>query len=93
MEVDHAPVQAGALRARRCGCLGGSSGGALASPAQSPTPTSGTPSRNGLIIAEINQASGPGGPSGNSEASAGPGVFLGQDTHQAILDVARGPNC
>ena len=75
------------------GVLGGSGGGALASPAQSPTPTAGTPSCNGLIIAAINQASGPGGPSGNSNASAGPGVFLGQDTHQAILDVARGPNC
>ena len=73
--------------------LGGLSAGALASPAQTPTPTAGTPSCNGLIIAAFNQASGPGGPSGNPNASAGPGVFLGQNTHQAILDQARGPNC
>ena len=73
--------------------LGGLSAGALASPAQTPTPTAGTPSCNGLIIAAFNQASGPGGPSGNPNASAGPGVFLGQGTHQAILDQARGPNC
>ena len=73
--------------------VGGSSAGALASPAQSPTPTPGTPSCNGLIIAVFNQASGPSGPSGNSNSSAGPGVFLGPDTHQAILEQARGPNC
>jgi hypothetical protein len=75
------------------GALGGLGGSALASPAQGPTPTPGSPSCDGLIIATINHASGPGGPSGNSNASAGPGVFLGQDTHQAILDQARGPNC
>ena len=75
------------------GVVGGSSAGALGSPAQSPTPTAGTPSCNGLIIAAFNQASGPFGPSGNPDASAGPGVFLGQGTHQAILDQARGPNC
>jgi hypothetical protein len=75
------------------GVLGGSGGGALASPAQSPTPLPGTPSCNGLIIAAFNQASGPGGPSGNPNASAGPGVFLGQGTHQAIVEQARGPNC
>jgi hypothetical protein len=79
--------------AATAGVLGGSGGGALASPAQSPTPTPGTPSCNGLIIAAFNQASGPGGPSANPNASAGPGVFLGQGTHQAILDQARGPNC
>jgi hypothetical protein len=75
------------------GIAGGSGAGALGSPAQSPTPTSGTPSCNGLIIAVFNQDSGPFGPSGNSNSSAGPGVFLGQDTHQGILDQARGPNC
>jgi hypothetical protein len=75
------------------GVFGGLAGGALASPAQSPTPTPGTPSCNGLIIALFNHASGPGGPSGNPNASAGPGFFLGQDTHQGILDQARGPNC
>lgn len=73
--------------------LGGSGAGALASPAQSPTPIPGTPSCNGLIIAVFNQASGPSGPSGNLSSSAGPGVFLGPDTHQAILEQARGPNC
>ena len=73
--------------------VGGSSADALASPAQSPTPTPGTPSCNGLIIAVFNQASGPSGPSANPSSSAGPGVFLGQDTHQAILEQARGPNC
>jgi hypothetical protein len=73
--------------------VGGSSAGALASPAQSPTPTPGTPSCDGLIIAVFNQASGPQGPSGNPDSSAGPGVFLGQDTHQGILELAREPNC
>jgi hypothetical protein len=73
--------------------LGGSSAPALASPAKSPTPTAGTPSCNGLIIAVFNHASGPLGPSGNPNSSAGPGVFLGQDTHQAIVEQARGPNC
>jgi hypothetical protein len=75
------------------GLAGGSSTGALGSPAQSPTPTPGTPSCNGLIIAVFNQESGPFGPSGNPNSSAGPGVFLQQDTHQGILDQARGPNC
>jgi hypothetical protein len=73
--------------------VGGSSAGALASPAESPTPTPDTPSCNGLIIAVFNQASGPSGPSGNPNSSAGPGVFLGPDTHQAILEQAREPNC
>ena len=74
------------------GVVGGANAGALASPAQSPTPTPGTPSFNGLIIASFNQGSGPFGASGNPNASAGPGFFLGTDTHQAILDQARGPN-
>jgi len=75
------------------GVVGGSNAAALASPAQSPTPTPGTPSCNGLIIASFNQASGPSGASGNPSSSAGPGYFLGTGTHQAILDQARGPNC
>jgi hypothetical protein len=75
------------------GVVGGTSAGALASPAQNPPPTPGTPSCNGLIIAVFNQVSGVFGPSGNPNASAGPGFFLGQDTHQAILEDARGPNC
>jgi hypothetical protein len=75
------------------GVVGGSNADALASPAQSPTPTPGTPNCNGLIIAVFNQASGPFGPSGNPNSSACPGSFLGMDTHQTILDQARGPNC
>jgi hypothetical protein len=75
------------------GVLGGPCASALGSPAQSPAPTPGLPSCNGLIIALFNQDSGPFGPSGNPNASAGPGVFLGKDTHQAILEQARGPNC
>jgi hypothetical protein len=75
------------------GVVGGSSAAALGSPAQSPTPTPGTPSCNGLIIAVFNQDSGPFGQSGNPNATAGPGVFLGPDTHQAIVDQARGQNC
>jgi hypothetical protein len=75
------------------GVVGGSSAGALGSPAQSPTPTAGTPSCDGLIIAVFNQASGPSGPSGNPDSSAGPGFFLGSDTHEQILEQAREPNC
>lgn len=75
------------------GVVGGSNAVALASPAQSPTPTPGAPSCNGLIMAEFNHDSGPFGPSGNPNSSVGPGSFLGQDTHQAILEQARGPNC
>jgi hypothetical protein len=75
------------------GVVGASSAGALASPAQSPTPIPGTPSCDGLIIAVFNQASGPSGPSGNPDSSAGPGVFLGPDTHDAIVEQARGQNC
>jgi hypothetical protein len=60
--------------------------------ADTPTPTPGTPSCAGQIVATFNHASGIGGPSGNPNASAGPGVFLHQDTHAAILD-ARSANC
>jgi hypothetical protein len=66
---------------------------ALASPAHTPTPTPGTPSCNGLIVAAFNHESGPFGPSGNPNASAGPGFFLGSGTHEAIVEEARGPNC
>jgi hypothetical protein len=63
------------------------------SPANSPEPVAGTPSCNGLIIAAFNHASGAGGPSGNPTSSAGPGPFFGPGTHDAIQNLARGPNC
>jgi hypothetical protein len=75
------------------GVVAASHTAALASPANTPAPIPGTPSCNGLIIAEFNQDSGPSGPSGNPNASAGPGVFLGSGTHEAIVEDARGPNC
>jgi hypothetical protein len=74
------------------GALGGGTS-ALGSPAKSPTPTAGLPSCNGLIIASFNHDSGTDGRSGNPNSSAGPGSFLGPDTHDAILNQARGPNC
>jgi hypothetical protein len=75
------------------GVVGGWSATAAASPAQSPDPVAGEPSCNGLIIALFNQDSGPFGPSGNPNSSAGPGSFLRQETHEAIEEQARGPNC
>jgi len=62
-----------------------------ASPAQSPEPVAGNPSCNGLIIADFNHDTI--GPSGNPSSSAGPGGFFHQDTHAAIEELARGPNC
>jgi hypothetical protein len=62
------------------------------SPANSPEPVAGDPSCNGLIIASFNHNSGEFGPSGNPTSSAGPGPFLGPDTHDAIVNLAR-PNC
>lgn len=59
----------------------------------SPAPVAGNPSCNGLIVALFNHDSGVFGPSGNPTSSAGPGVFLGPDTHDAIQNQARGPNC
>jgi hypothetical protein len=75
------------------GVVGAWSAAAGASPAQSPEPVAGEPSCNGLIIAAFNHESGPFGPSGNPNSSAGPGSFLGQETHEAIEEQARGPNC
>jgi len=72
--------------------LGGSAA-AFGSPAQSPEPVAGTPSCNGLIIALFNHESGADGPSGNPNSSAGPGPFLGSETHEGIEELARGPNC
>jgi hypothetical protein len=74
------------------GTLGGGAS-ALGSPAQTPTPTAGSPSCNGLIVASFNHESGVMGRSGNPKSSAGPGSFLGPQTHDAIVNLARGPNC
>ena len=63
------------------------------SPANSPEPVAGEPSCNGLIVASFNQASGGFGPPGNPTASAGPGAFFGPETHDAIVTLAREPNC
>jgi hypothetical protein len=60
---------------------------ALASPAQTPPPTAGSPSCNGLVVAFENQDSGPFGASGNPNSSAGPGYFLGSDSPAAIAGV------
>jgi hypothetical protein len=64
---------------------------ALASPANSPQPVAGEPSCNGLIVASFNDNTI--GPSGNPTASAGPGSFFGPGTHDAIVNLARVPNC
>jgi hypothetical protein len=63
------------------------------SPANSPEPVAGAPSCNGLIVASFNHGSGADGPSGNPTASAGPGPFFGPGTHDAIVTLARVPNC
>jgi hypothetical protein len=44
-------------------------------------------------VASFNHASGADGPSGNPTASAGPGPFFGPETHDAIVTLAREPNC
>ena len=46
---------------------------------------------NGTTVAEFNHNSGPFGASGNPNASAGPGFFLKQDTHFAVLAIAQPP--
>lgn len=74
-----------------CLAMGGWTGVAGASPAQSPAPVAGEPSCNGLIIAGFNHETV--GPSGNPTSSAGPGSFFHQGTHEAIEELARGPNC
>jgi hypothetical protein len=73
------------------GTLG--AGTAAGSPARTPTPVAGSPSCNGLIVATFNHESGVDGRSGNPSSSAGPGSFLGPGTHDAIVNLARGPNC
>ena len=57
------------------------------SPAQTPTPPS-AESCNGLVIATGNHLSGIGGASGNDNASAGPGYFVGPFT-PVVIDRAR----
>jgi hypothetical protein len=73
------------------GTLGGGAS-AFGSPAQTPTPTAGSSSCKGRIVATFNHESGPFGPSGNPNSSAGPGSFLGPQTHDAIVQ-ARADNC
>jgi hypothetical protein len=73
--------------------MGAWTAAAVASPAQTPEPIQGSPSCNGLIITAFNQESGPFGPSGNPNSSAGPGSFLRQETHEGIEEQAREPNC
>jgi hypothetical protein len=60
---------------------------ASASPAQTPPPTSGSPSCNGLVVTFENQDSGLFGASGNPNSSAGPGYFLRSDSPAAIAAV------
>jgi hypothetical protein len=62
-----------------------------ASPAQSPTPVAGEPSCAGLIIAAFNHDTT--NRFDNPSSSSGPGPFFGPATHEAIEELARGPNC
>jgi hypothetical protein len=71
--------------------IAASAGTAGASPAQSPTPVAGTPSCDGLIIADFNHDTV--NRFGNPNSSQGPGPFFGPFTHDAIEVLARGPNC
>jgi hypothetical protein len=47
----------------------------------------GSPGCKGLIVATFNHGSGVLGASGNPNASAGPGYFLKQGTHDAVHGV------
>jgi hypothetical protein len=74
------------------GVIGSWTAVAAASPAHSPPPVAGEPSCNGLIIAAFNHETvNP--HSGNPNSSSGPGPFFGPATHEAIEELARGPNC
>ena len=44
----------------------------------------------GQVVALFNHFSGPSGASGNPDASAGPGYFLGQDTSESLHEVREG---
>ena len=67
--------------------VGGSAMTAGASPAQTPSPTPGTTSCNGLIVATFNHDTT--NRQGNPDSSQGPGPFFGRDTHEAIEVLAR----
>jgi hypothetical protein len=67
--------------------ISGTAGAALASPAASPYPDPDAASCNGLVVAISNHSSGLPGASGNPDASAGPGYFLGESTPDAISEV------
>jgi hypothetical protein len=71
--------------------VGAWSASAAASPANSPPAEAGNPSCSGLIIAEFNHDTT--NPFENPNSSAGPGPFFHEDTHQAIEELAREPNC
>ena len=58
--------------------------------ANSSVPVPGTADCQGHLIAISNHASGSGGASGNANASAGPGYFLGSSTHDAIVEYVDG---
>ena len=81
---------------RSCGfiaatVIAGSAASAGASPAQSPAPVAGNPSCDGLIIAVFNHDTV--NRFGHPSSSQGPGPFFGPATHEAIEELARGPNC
>jgi hypothetical protein len=69
-----------------CGVLvaGAVAGSAPVALADTPTPTPGSPGCVGQIVATFNHNSGAAGASGNPNASAGPGYFLGPDTAAAV---------
>lgn len=54
--------------------------------ANSPVPVPGAANCQGHLIAISNHSSGADGASGNANASAGPGYFLGSSTHAAIVE-------
>jgi hypothetical protein len=66
---------------------GAVAGTAPAALADTPTPTPGSPGCVGHIVATTNHNSGQFGASGNPNASAGPGYFLGPSTPAAIAAV------
>jgi hypothetical protein len=52
--------------------------------AATPVPVAGEPGCRGHTVATLNHQSGSFGASGNPNASAGPGYFLGPDTSEAV---------
>ncbi|MDE3191637.1 MAG: hypothetical protein KGL94_12555 [Acidobacteriota bacterium] len=60
--------------------------GSGAAAGNSPVPVPGTHSCGGQLVAISNHASGAYGASGNANASAGPGYFLGSSTAVGIAD-------